>query len=312
MPHKLSLSFTPTPMHPLSRMSDELGIDLWIKRDDLTGDIATGGNKIRKLEYILADAIDRGADTVLTTGGPQSNHCKATAALAAQAGLNAVLVFAGREPEKKQANLFLDERVGAEIRFSGAYTPEQMEAALFSTYDELKQDGRKPYLIPIGGSNPLGTRGYIDAYEELGEHDFDWIVVTAGSGGTYAGLYIAKHRARHRTKLLGISPWLKREDITSRVRDCIKGLEPQWHIDDVMIDDAYLGRGYGKLTTEAQQAIDRMAQSEAIILDHVYTGKAMAGLIDYVHRGLIKPKDKVLFWHTGGAAGLLAAADKWT
>lgn len=309
--NKLNLSFTPTPVHRLNRLSEEWGVELWMKRDDLTGDIATGGNKIRKLEYILADAIEQGADTVVTTGGPQSNHAKATAALATKAGLQAVLVLAGRDPQKRQANLFLDQLVGADIRFSGARTPSEQEESVEQVCAELRQQGRKPYPIPIGGSNGLGTYGYMDAYRELGDHDFDWIVVTAGSGGTYAGLYLANERYHRPAKLLGISPWLAHAEIEQRIADCINEVEPKPGKRSFMLDDRYIGPGYGKLTVAAQEAIEQVARLEAIVLDHVYTGKAMAGLFDYMRQGLITKRDKVLFWHTGGASGLLAMQDHW-
>lgn len=309
--NKLNLSFTPTPVHRLNRLSEEWGVELWMKRDDLTGDIATGGNKIRKLEYILADAIEQGADTVVTTGGPQSNHAKATAALATKAGLQAVLVLAGPDPQKRQANLFLDQLVGADIRFSGARTPSEQEESVEQVCAELRQQGRKPYPIPIGGSNGLGTYGYMDAYRELGDHDFDWIVVTAGSGGTYAGLYLANERYHRPAKLLGISPWLAHAEIEQRIADCINEVEPKLGKRSFMLDDRYIGPGYGKLTVAAQEAIEQVARLEAIVLDHVYTGKAMAGLFDYMRQGLITKRDKVLFWHTGGAPGLLAMQDHW-
>lgn len=308
---KLNLSFVPTPIQRLDKLSIATGVELWMKRDDLTGCIATGGNKIRKLEYILADALLQGADTVVTTGGPQSNHAKATAALATKLGLCTMLVLAGRDPGKRQANLFLDQLVGAEIRFSGAYTPIEMEQALAQATNELKAQGRRPYTIPIGGSNGLGTKGYIDAYAELGEHDFDWIVVTAGSGGTYAGLHMANQRFARPAKLLGISPWLTREEIENRIYQCILELDPKWSKEPLLLDDGYIGPGYGKLTPEAQEAIELVAGLEAIILDHVYTGKAMAGLLDYIRQGRIASTAKVLFWHTGGAPGLVALQDRW-
>ncbi|MDQ0339360.1 D-cysteine desulfhydrase family pyridoxal phosphate-dependent enzyme [Caldalkalibacillus uzonensis] len=309
----LALSLTPTPLHPLERLSEDLGVEIWIKRDDLTGSIVTGGNKIRKLGYIMADALAQEADTVLTTGGPQSNHAKATAAVAVQVGLKPVLVLAGRDPGQRRANLFFNHLLGADIRFSGARTAEEMEAALEEAYQSLVQEGHRPYLIPIGGSNGLGALGYVDAYQELGEHDFDLIVVTAGSGGTFAGLFLANERAGRydSTRILGISPWLPAPDIADRIKRCIYECEPAWEEKELLLDDAYIGPGYGKLTAEAQAAIINLARLEAIILDHVYTGKAMAALIDYIETGKISPNEKVLFWHTGGAPGLLAIQDRF-
>jgi D-cysteine desulfhydrase family pyridoxal phosphate-dependent enzyme len=310
--NKLSLSFTPTPLHRTDRLSDHTGVDIWFKRDDLTGDIATGGNKVRKLEYLLADALKQGADTVLTTGGPQSNHAKATAALAVVAGLKPVLLLAGRDPQARRANLFIDSLMGADIRFSGARTAEEMEEALAVTEQQLRDEGSRPYVIPIGGSNGLGSLGYIDAYQEIEGHTFDWIVVTAGSGGTYAGLYLGNVYAGSKAKLLGISPWLPKKEITDRVKRCIWEIDAKWTDGELLIDDSYIGGGYGKLTEEAKQAITLLARLEAIMLDHVYTGKAMAGLLDYIQQGIISRGQKVLFWHTGGAPGLFAIQDQWT
>ncbi|MCF6094226.1 D-cysteine desulfhydrase family protein [Microaerobacter geothermalis] len=311
MVKKLALSFTPTPLHLAERLSEHTGTEIWIKRDDLTGCMATGGNKIRKLEYILADALEKGADTVITTGGPQSNHAKATAALAVKVGLKPVLVLAGRDPGHRRANLFIDTLVGAEIRFSGARTAEEMEEALIRTYNEFHLKGKKPYLIPIGGSNGLGSLGYLDAYKEIEGHHFDWIVVTAGSGGTFAGIYLGNRLSRDRAKLLGISPWLPKEEISLRIRNCIREVDRDWMEEDLLIDDQYIGPGYGKTTPESVHAIQLLAQLEAILLDHVYTGKTMAGLLDYINKGIITFRDRVLFWHTGGAPGLLAIQDWW-
>jgi D-cysteine desulfhydrase family pyridoxal phosphate-dependent enzyme len=311
MVKKLALSFVPTPLHIAERLSEEAGVEIWLKRDDLTGCVATGGNKIRKLEYILADALEKGADTVLTTGGPQSNHAKATAALAVKVGLKPVLVLAGNDPKSRRANLFIDTLVGADIRFSGARTAVEMESALDQVYQQLLQEGKKPYLIPIGGSNGLGTLGYIDAYKEIEGEPFDWIVVTAGSGGTFAGIYLGNKESNRPAKLLGISPWLNKHDISERIRKCIKEIEPNRQDEDFLIDDNYIGAGYGRTTPESLKAIHRMARLEAIILDHVYTGKTMAGMLDYIQKGIIAPHEKVLFWHTGGAPGLFAMQDRF-
>jgi D-cysteine desulfhydrase family pyridoxal phosphate-dependent enzyme len=316
---KFNWSFTPTPLHRLERFSKMLNVDLWMKRDDLTGDMATGGNKLRKLEYILAHAFEAGATVLLTTGGPQSNHARATAAIAARAGLRCVLILAGIDPGHRRANLFINELVGAEIRFSGARTAREMEDALESAARELEAAGEVPYVIPIGGSNGIGTQGYVDALKELSGEPFDWMVVTAGSGGTFAGIYAGLARfgiqcsSGHRTQLLGISPWLTRAEIRERVVQCLQEWDPTepWHEHRFLLDDQYIGGGYGRMTEGAAEAIQSLAQCEGILLDHVYTGKAMAGLIDYVRKGEILPGQRVLFWHTGGAPGLFAIQDRW-
>jgi D-cysteine desulfhydrase family pyridoxal phosphate-dependent enzyme len=320
---KLTLSHTPTPLQFLPRLSEHTGVDVWMKRDDLTEGMGTGGNKVRKLEYILADALAKGAKTVVTTGGPQSNHAKTTAALAVKAGLTPVLVLAGKEPGHRRTHLFLNELLGAEMHFSKAYTPQQIEQALQDTYRKLDGQGRKPYLIPIGGSSGLGTLGYLDAYTELesqlksADQDlcFEWIVVTAGSGGTYAGLFIGQEQAGGRARLLGVSAWLSASDIRKRILHCMHEVLPDWAdkplAERIRVDDRYIGPGYGKLTRPAQEAIQLVARTEAILLDHVYTGKTMAAVIDYIARGVIRPGERVLFWHTGGASGLFDVQERW-
>ncbi|GAX90933.1 1-aminocyclopropane-1-carboxylate deaminase/D-cysteine desulfhydrase [Effusibacillus lacus] len=319
VPAPLSLAAVPTPMHRLHRLSEAFGTEVWIKRDDMTGDMATAGNKIRKLEYLLADALQKGADCVVTTGGPQSNHTRAVTALAVRLGMESVIVAAGRDPGTRRANLLMNELMGARILFSETYSPADQEAALLRTCRELAAQGRKPYLIPVGGSNGLGTLGYIRAYEEMsrqredGGLQFDWIFVTVGSGGTYAGLllgqYLTSSKQTQPEKIVGISTWLNRNDSIRLVASClteaadwIGGSPPV----SPYIEDSYLGKGYGVPTEGCLEAIALLARTEGIFLDHVYTGKTMAALLDYIKKGVVRPADRVLFWHTGGATGIFA------
>lgn len=324
-PAPLSLAVTPTPLQPLTRLSEAIDREIWIKRDDMTGCLATAGNKIRKLEYLLAEAQEQKADCVVTTGGPQSNHARATAALAVRLGLQPILVFAGKDPGARKANLLMNELLGAQLIFSGSYTPEDQTCALEQVWEDLRQQGRNPYLIPVGGSNGLGTLGYVDAFREYANQaqalnlHFDRIFVTTGSGGTHAGLLVGQQIAlmetvnRGKEEIVGISTWLPKQSAAQRVKDCMKEAQ-EWLPDfvgkditaEILVDDAFLGRGYAIPTPECLEVVRLLAKTEAILLDQVYTGKTMAGLLAYARTEIIRPTERVLFWHTGGAPGLFA------
>lgn len=324
---KLKLALTPTPLEHLRNLSEKIGVDLWVKRDDLTGDIVTGGNKIRKLEYILADAMKKGADTILTTGGLQSNHAKITSALAIKLGFKPILLLNGTEPKIKKANLFINDILGVEIRYINAKNQKEMNKAIERAAMELKEKGKKPYVIPVGGSNGLGCMGYIDAYHELEVQrkeknlNFDWEFVTAGSAGTFAGIYIGRQIHQSKSKLIGVSPWLSEIEIKEQIINCIyEGFNfidncySRQHLIDpsnIHIEDQFIGEGYGKPTKEGLHALKLLASSESILLDHVYTAKTMACLFHYIKRGLIAPNQSVLFWHTGGSPGLFSIEEQW-
>jgi len=321
---KLRLSLTPTPLQHLETLSKRLGINLWMKRDDLTGDILTGGNKIRKLEYILADALNKGADTIITSGGLQSNHVKTTSALAIKLGLKPILLLNGKEPKVKKANLFINDILGVDIRYIEAENQKEMNKALERVATELKREGKRPYVIPVGGSTGLGSLGYYDAYQELEvqrkEKDlsFHWEFITTGSAGTFAGIYMGHKIHKSESKLIGVSPWLSEAEIKEQIIDCIHDgfhlidyHEGRIESSDLHIEDGFIGEGYGIPTKEGIQALKLVATSESILLDHVYTAKTMACLIHYVETGWIAPNDSVLFWHTGGASGLFAIEEQW-
>jgi len=304
-------------LQPLHRLGEELNVSLWIKRDDLTGDILSGGNKVRKLEYLLNDARKKGADTVLAAGGVQSNLAKTVAALSIRLGLRPLLVLMGKEPEYAKGNLFLNRVMGVEIRFVEASHPSVLESEMMRLAEEERGRGNKPYIIPFGGSNGMGALGYLEAYRELtGQKedlniDFDWEFVSAGSGATLAGICLGHSARQSSSRLVGISPWLREEEVRERVNKCIKEAGPL--LPDKLpaetqpvIEDRYIGEGYSIPTQEGAAAIRTVAGMEGLMLDQTYTGKTMAGLFDYVARGLIKPGQSVLFWHTGGAPGLFA------
>jgi D-cysteine desulfhydrase family pyridoxal phosphate-dependent enzyme len=312
---RVKLAALPTPLDELPRLSNELGIRVLMKRDDLTG-FALGGNKARKLEFLLADAIEQGADTLVTSGGPQSNHARTTAAAARHAGMSCKLLFFGKPPSSVNGNLLLDELLGAELEYAGTDDKNEAERKLDKVVEELKIRGRKPYLIPAGGSSALGCTSYILAVGELLEQleslrvTPDWIFITTGSCGTHAGVLAGTKYFRSTIPVYGISVSRSKAECLQRipilVQNAAEFLDRQLPLsdEDVIINENYLGPGYSIITPEARDAIYRTARLEGIFLDPVYTGKTMAGLIDLVGRGEVKLGATVVFWHTGGVPGL--------
>jgi D-cysteine desulfhydrase family pyridoxal phosphate-dependent enzyme len=302
----------PTKIENLPRLSKLLGgPELLIKRDDQTG-LAMGGNKARKLEYLVGEGLKSGAETLITTGAAQSNHCRQTAAAAARCGLACTLVLVGPEPTQVSANLFLDQLFGADIRWTDL---DQRDQKLKDTYQELAERGAKPYLIPYGGSNAIGAYAYYQAYKEcshqMGADLPDWIVFASSSGGTQAGLALAA-ASDDTTRILGISVDQTAEWLAERVHQIV--LETQAEISDstslplerILVNADYIGEGYGVMNSLDREAIQLFAVEEGILLDPVYTGRAAAGLIDLVRNGFFKRDQRVLFWHTGGTPGLFA------
>jgi len=291
-----ALARLPTPLHPLPRLSEILGIELWVKRDDLTG-FGLSGNKVRKLEYLFAEAESMGADTVLTTGGIQSNHCRATAVAARQRGLRPVLLLRGEDPGIPDGNLLLDSLLGAEVHWC---TPDayrhRRDALLAELAAGVKAAGGVPYIIPEGGSNAVGSRGYLQAVDEL-DMDFDHLFVAVGSGGTLAGLAMSAVAGR----VHGIAVCDDAATFEARVRSiALEAGRPtpaNW-----WVDDRYRGPAYGVATPEIWDDIRLVARTEGLLLDPCYTGKAMHALCEQARAGQIA--GRVLFWHTGGAFGL--------
>lgn len=284
-----------------------------MKRDDLTGDLGLGGNKVRKLEYLMAEAVAQGATHVLTTGGPQSNHARATAAVAARLGMKPVLLLAGRDPGGRTGNLLLDQLFGAEVRFLGHVGPEEQQQALETASAELTRAGHRPYLIPVGGSTPLGSLGSYRCYQEIAAEFAReaWICCATGSGGTQAGLVLGAALLGKAVHLQGFSVWLPAATVSPVVArlacEASTLLGRTIETPDVHVDDSYKDPAYGRASQAALEAIRLVARLEAILLDPVYTGKAMAGLLDYVRKGLIPPDVPIIFVHTGGAQVLFAA-----
>ncbi|MCS7246756.1 MAG: D-cysteine desulfhydrase family protein [Anaerolineales bacterium] len=303
----------PTPVERMTRLAPKIGLrELWVKRDDLSG-LALGGNKTRKLEYLVAEALSHGARTLLTTGAPQSNHCRQTAAAAAKFGFDCVLVLAGEPPTRYSGNLLLDHLFGAEI----VWCPkDQREATLQEVFQKLWREGRRPYRIPYGGSNALGVLAYAQAVGEVVEQGVcpEWIVFPSSSGGTQAGLLLGCKLYKLDARIVGISVDLPASELRERIFQlCCQASDTysfsvSVRIEEIVVDDSYRGEGYGIPTQADIQAIQDFARYEGILLDPVYTGRAAAGLIDLVKRGTIPADASVLFWHTGGTPALFAEA----
>jgi L-cysteate sulfo-lyase len=311
----LMLAPLPTPVAAMSRLSGVLGggPTLLVKRDDTIG-FAFGGNKVRKLALLGAQAQAEGADTLITAGGIQSNHARVTAATAVVLGMRAVLVVNGKPPDRASANAFLDALLGAEILY--VESREQRGEAMHAASERLRQEGRRVFEIPIGGSTPLGALAYLHAMLELLEQipPPDAIVHATSSGGTQAGLVAACRLLGLRTRVVGIAADEPTAAIHAQVRANIEGVASMLKQDQhslqrgtsIEIDDRFIGAGYGIPTEASREAIELAARTEAIFLDPVYTGKAMAGLIAYVRQQRFTEGQTVLFWHTGGQVGLFA------
>jgi D-cysteine desulfhydrase family pyridoxal phosphate-dependent enzyme len=312
MKPRLHFAHLPTPVEDLPRLSASLqGPKLLVKRDDQTG-LAFGGNKTRKLEYLLADAREQGAQTLISAGAVQSNHCRQTVAAASRFGLDCILVLFGDPPKPPDGNHLLHHLLGAE----GFYIErEEMENKLDSVFREAKSEGRRPYLIPYGGSNPIGALGYVSAMDELAEQDVhpDWIIFPSSSGGTQAGMLVGARLSGFQGKILGISVDEPAEVLTKQVARLATetasfiGEDFRFRPEDVLVIDDYTGGGYAVMGDPEIEAIRLFAQQEALLLDPVYTGRAAAGLIDLIHKGRFTSAETVLFWHTGGGPALFAS-----
>jgi D-cysteine desulfhydrase family pyridoxal phosphate-dependent enzyme len=309
---RLRFAHLPTPIEDLPRLSEELGgPKILVKRDDQTG-LAFGGNKTRKLEFLVAEAREQGAKMLISAGALQSNHCRQTAAAAARFGFDCTLVLNGEMPEYPSANLLLDELFGAEIVTikDRAYRDQILQ----ETYDKAVATGKKPYLVPYGGSSPTGALGYAFAVKEFMEQNVhaDWIVFGTSSGGTYAGLVLGQRLFGYKGKVLGISidepeEWLKTRvsALASEASEKL-GQRIDFGREDVLANDEYCKAGYGVLTDAERVAIKLFARTEGLLLDPVYTGRAAAGLLDLIGKGSFKKEETVLFWHTGGTPALFA------
>ena len=308
---RVPLAHLPTPVEEMPRLSAALGGPrLLVKRDDQTG-LAFGGNKTRKLEYLVAEAQSHQARTLITAGAIQSNHCRQTAAAARKAGMDCILVLSGEPPEVPEANTYLDVLLGAELVWTSL---EQRGEMLNQTYLKAESDGRAPFLIPYGGSSPVGAAAYVYALEELVEQGYqpDWIVFATSSGGTQAGLAAGKALLDFPGKVLGISI----DEEAGQFRGAVANLAKEVTVllgdakdittEEIFVNDDYLGDGYAVMGAPEREAIRLFAEHEGLLVDPVYTGRAGAGLIDLVRKGFFQPDETVLFWHTGGHPALFA------
>ncbi len=312
MVDRLHFAHLPTPIEELPRLTAFLGGPrLLIKRDDQTG-LAFGGNKTRKLEFLVAEAQSQGAKMLISAGAIQSNHCRQTAAAAARFGFECTLVLTGALPEQLSANLLLDKLFGAEIVH--VTDRANRDRVLQETFEKASQAGKKPYLVPYGGSSPVGALGYAFAMEELRKQNStaNWIVFGTSSGGTHAGLTLGKRLFGYEGNVLGVSideseSWLK-SHVSALASDAseLLGDRIEFAAEDVLATDAYCRAGYGVLTEAEREAVKLFAGYEGLLLDPVYTGRAAAGLIDLVRKGFFKKEETVLFWHTGGQPALFA------
>ena len=314
-PAKVHFAHLPTPVHKLERLTAELGgPDLWIKRDDLTGH-AFGGNKIRKLECLSADAQANEADTLVTAGAVQSNHCRQTAGAAARFGMDCVIVLEGHQKAEPAGNVLLDLLFGAEITWAQG---RDLKEALQETFDSVAQSERNPYLVPIGGSNPIGSAGYVEAMGEFLDQgiEIDRIITPVTSGGTLAGLLAGAqiHGFEGQITAIRIGRYVDSvlERLAMHTNETAELFGEQIEVDPNEIDvrEAYMAPGYAVLTDLERDAITTFARLEGILLDPVYTGRAAGGMLDLIRTGEIGSNERVMFWHTGGTPALFAYGDE--
>ena len=321
---KLRLGNFPTRIERLEKFSTIVKEHVYIKRDDQTG-TEFSGNKIRKLEYSINEAINNDCDTLITCGGIQSNHARATAAAGIKLGLKSVLVLRSDEKPELEGNYLIDKIMGADVRIiSSEDYRERRQEIMENILKELEAKGRKGYIIPEGASNGIGTFGYLACFNEILEQEkehgivFDTIVTAIGSGGTFAGLYLGNKLTNSGKKIVGINVCDTAEYFKERVSEILKEVktyipDTEFEIskDDMCIIDGYVGDGYAVSRTEELDFICDFAEAEGIILDPVYTGKAMRGLYTEIKKGTFKDSKNILFIHTGGLFGLFSKRDQF-
>ncbi len=321
---RIALAHLPTPLEHLPRLSEHLGgPEIYVKRDDCTG-LATGGNKTRKLEYSMGEALQKGADTIITVGAVQSNHVRQTAAAACKLGLNCEVLLEHRVAHpsdlyRNSGNVLLDRIFGANLREYDKGT--DFDAAMANVADEVTTAGGTPYTIPGGASNPVGALGYVRCGVELLKQfseqalQVDHIVTATGSAGTHAGLAVGIRGSGSDLPILGIGVNAPQDEQEERVYKLacetadLVGTPGVVTHDDIIADCNYIGAGYGEPTESMNEAVLMLARLEGLLFDPVYSGKALAGMIDYVRSGRFDNASTLVFLHTGGSAGLFAYAD---
>jgi len=327
---RVELAYAPTPLLKLERLSAELGLELWVKRDDLTGLLETG-NKIRKLEFLVGEALAQRADTLITCGTLQSNCCRAVSAVAARLGLKAMLVLRGAPPATYDGNLLLDRLLGAEVRYCDEEEWAKVDQVMQDMAGRARAAGRTPYVIPESGATVVGALGYFACGQEIaqqvrhGAPDFDTIAITAFSGGSQAGLLMAKQLAGLKAEIVSVPIAWEAERVRAYVTDVIEQARSRWSLaihvpDEIPILDGYQGAGRAEVAREDLAMVLRVARREGIVLDPVYTAKAFGGLLDHLQRAPGSLGRRVCFIHTGGvfsiypfreALSQLADTDVW-
>ena len=321
---RVDICHQPTPIEPMIRLSEHLGsAQFYIKRDDWTG-LAGGGNKTRKLEFLVGDAVSKNADTLVTQGAVQSNHVRQTAAAACRYNLASHALLERRIADtacsyESTGNVLLDRLFGTQLEFRGPGLDMNAEAQ--ATCKELEATGAKPYFIPGGGSNEIGALGYVSCAQELVHQmatmalDFDWIVLATGSTGTQAGLVAGLHQLGYQGSVLGVSVRQPRDKQINAVHSLCQrtltklGVDDEIPVSKIKVDDGYVGGGYGIPANSTLEAITIAARYEGLLLDPVYSGKGFAGMLGMARADFFKPTDKVLFLHTGGSSALFAYED---
>jgi len=324
IPPHLSLANTPTRIDKLSRLSAELDANIYVKRDDQTG-TEMSGNKIRKLEFVLKDAIDKGCDTVITCGGLQSNHARSTAAAAVQLGLSPVLLLktTGELPVP-DGNYFMNKLLGADFRYINEEEYRTSRGEIMENIrQELAAKGRKAYIIPEGASDGLGCFGYYNCFHEILKQEqqlglsFDTIVIGVGSGGTYGGLFVANKLSNTGKRIVGFNVCDTAPEFQERIAGEIHEMltigrtQLTFTPDEIDIIDGYVGIGYAQSRKEELDFIAKIARTEGLILDPVYTGKAMYGLYHEIQKGTFRESQNILFIHTGGLMGLFPKREQF-
>lgn len=309
---RVRIANLPTPVEILPRLSVALnGPLIWVKRDDLTGGLGFSGNKTRKLEFVLAEAQANGAKTLITVGSVQSNHCRQTAALAARNGLECILVLSGKKPQQADGNLLLDSLFNAQVVWTDL---EKRDETLKLVFEQAWSDGKRPYLIPLGASNAVGTMGYTNAMKEFLEQEkkVDAIILASSSGGTQAGLVLGARLYGFQGKILGISIDHPAAEMQTKIANLAGeaseqlGKKNNFSPDEILINDEFLGGGYAVMGELEKDAITLFARQEGLLLDPVYTGRAAGGLMELIRRKEFVSGQTILFWHTGGTPALFA------
>jgi len=324
---KVKLGFFPTPLQRLDRLSEELGVEIYLKRDDFTGISQFGGNKIRKLEYLMADAVKENADTVYTYGASQSNHAMQTATACNRLGLHPLLFLTdiiGSDLSRPEGNLLLDRILGAEIHLEPLLgdslkdTSIRVHRKAKEQIASLEKEGRRCYEIPMGGANAIGSLGFVEAFVEVAEEFLfrglkaDYLYHATGTGGTLAGLIAGKKLLGSETRIMSIGVGIGGDGYKDKVMKLANGAlnllerEERVYEEDFEVFEDYYGKGYEVPSEEGSKAIRLLARTEGIFLDPVYTAKAFSGMLDHIEKGIIEKGRRVIFWHTGGATALFA------